>query len=145
MAIKKAIKTQVKLQIEAGKANPAPPVGTALGPHGINMMDFCKAFNAKTQSQSGDLIPVVVTVYKDKTFTFVTKVSPMSSLIKKTLQLAKGSAEPHKIKVGVLTMKQVHAIAKQKMADLNTDDLEMASRIVMGTVRSMGVTVAQDK
>ena len=115
MAATKKVLMSVKMQIPAGKANPAPPVGTALGPHGINIMDFCKTFNAKTQSQDG-IIPVVVTIYSDRSFTFVTKVSPMSSLIKKELNLEKGSAEPHKIKVGALTDEQVTKIAKQKNA-----------------------------
>ena len=141
MATPKKVLTIVKMQVLAGKANPAPPVGTALGPHGINIMDFCKAFNAKTQSQDG-IIPVVVTIYFDKSFTFVTKVSPMSSLIKKEIDLEKGSAEPHKIKVGTLTDEQVAKIAKQKMPDLNANDLEAAKNIVLGTARSMGVRLA---
>ncbi len=136
----KQVIANVKMQLEAGKANPAPPVGTALGPHGVNIMDFCKAFNAKTQSLEG-VVPAVVTIYSDKSFTFVTKVSPMSNLIKKTINLSKGSAESNKIKVGVLTNDQVEQIAKQKMPDLNTKDLESAKKNVIGTARSMGVEV----
>lgn len=142
MAAKKII-TQIKLQIPAGKANPAPPVGTALGPHGLNIMEFCKAFNAKTQSQAGSLIPAVITVYADRSFTFITKVPPVSDLIKKSLKLDKGSSTPNKDKVGQLSQEQLEAIAKQKMPDLNANDIEAAKLIVAGTARSMGVTVAQ--
>ncbi len=141
MAAKSApvLKQEVKIQIPAGKANPAPPVGTALGPHGINIMDFCKAFNQKTQKQDGSVVPVVVTIYQDRTFSFITKVSPVSDLIKKEISLDKGSSEPHKTKVGNLTEEQLEKIAKQKMADLNTDDIEAAKKIIRGTARSMGV------
>ena len=142
MASKKII-AQIKLQIQAGKANPAPPVGTALGPHGLNIMEFCKAFNAKTQSQAGNLIPAVITVYADRSFTFITKVPPVSDLIKKAAKLDKGSSVPHRDKVANLTEEQLEAIAKQKMPDLNAHDIEAAKKIVAGTARSMGVTVAK--
>ena len=138
MAAKKII-AQVKLQIPAGKANPAPPVGTALGPQGINIMEFCKSFNAKTQSQEGSVIPVIVTIFSDRTFQFITKVPPVSDLIKKSIKLEKGSSTPNKVKVGTLTKDQISAIAKQKMPDLNANDLEAAMKIVAGTARSMGV------
>ena len=141
MSVHKKVLRAVKIQVQAGQANPAPPVGTALGPYGIKIMDFCKGFNAKTKSQEG-IIPVVVTIYSDKSFTFVTKVPPMSSLIKKELNLEKGSSEPHKVKVGTLSGEQVAKIAKQKMPDLNTNDLESAKNIVLGTARSMGVRLA---
>ena len=131
----------VKLQIPAGRANPAPPVGTALGPQGINIMAFCKEFNARTQKQAGDILPVVITVYKDKSFTFITKQPPASSLIKKALKLASGSKEPNKAKVGKLTKKQVLEIAKQKMPDLNARDEAAACKIIAGTARQMGVDV----
>ena len=136
------ILTQVKLQIQAGKANPAPPVGTALGPHGINIMDFCKAFNAKTKGQGESVVPAVVTIYQNKTFSFITKVSPVSDLIKKELGLSKGSPEPHKTKVGSLTDEQLTKIAHQKMSDLNANDIEAAKQIVRGTARSMGVSIS---
>ncbi len=132
--------TQIKLQIQAGKANPAPPVGTALGPHGINIMDFCKAFNAKTQGQEGSVVPAVVTIYQNKTFSFITKISPVSDLIKKELGLSKGSAEPHKTKVGNLTDEQLTKIAQKKISDLNANDIEAAKLIIQGTARSMGVS-----
>ena len=136
--VKKIVK-QVKLQIQAGKATPAPPVGTALGPHGIKIMDFCKAFNAHTQGQEGSLIPVVVTIYEDKSFSFITKVPPVSELIKKTMSISKGSAQPHKVKVGTLTKEQLLKIVDQKIVDLNTKDIEAAKKIILGTARSMGV------
>ena len=136
MAAKKII-AQVKLQIPAGKANPAPPVGTALGPQGVNLMEFCKQFNAKTQAQAGSIIPVIVTV----SFTFITKVPPASDLIKKAAKIESGSKVPHKEKVGSLTQAQLEAIAKQKMPDLNANDIEAAKLIIAGTARSMGVTV----
>lgn len=142
MAAKKVI-AQVKLQIPAGKANPAPPVGTALGPHGINIMEFCKAFNAKTQQMAGSLVPAVVTIYSDRSFTFITKVPPVSDLIKKALKLEKGSSEPNKTKVGTLSKAQLEEIAKQKMPDLNANDVEAAMNIVAGTARSMGVLVEE--
>ena len=134
---------QVKLQIPAGKATPAPPVGPALGQHGVNIMDFCKAFNAKTSAkdQEGLIIPVVITIYADRTFTFVTKTPPAPVLIKRAVNLAKGSAEPHKNKVGKITHKQIEEIAKIKMPDLNCFTVEAAMNSVKGTARSMGVDV----
>ncbi|MBV6492792.1 MAG: 50S ribosomal protein L11 [Turneriella sp.] len=140
MAAKKII-AQVKLQIPAGKANPAPPVGTALGPQGVNLMEFCKQFNAKTQAQTGSIIPVIVTVFSDRSFTFITKVPPASDLIKKAAKIESGSKVPNKEKVGSLTSAQLEAIAKQKMPDLNANDIEAAKLIIAGTARSMGVTV----
>lgn len=140
MAAKKII-AQVKLQIPAGKANPAPPVGTALGPQGVNLMEFCKQFNAKTQAQTGSIIPVIVTVFSDRSFTFITKVPPASDLIKKAVKIESGSKVPNKEKVGALTQAQLEAIAKQKMPDLNANDIEAAKLIIAGTARSMGVTV----
>ena len=139
----KKVTDYVKLQIPAGKATPAPPVGTALGPKGINIMDFCKAFNAKTSAkdQEGLIIPVVITIYSDRSFTFVTKTPPVPVLIKRAVNLAKGSAEPHKTKVGKITRKQVEEIAKMKMPDLNCFELDSAVRSVEGTARSMGVDV----
>jgi large subunit ribosomal protein L11 len=137
----KKIQTSVKLQIAAGKATPAPPVGTALGPHGVNIMDFCKNFNAKTATQDGLIIPVVVTIYTDRSYTFITKTPPAAVLLKRAANLAKGSAEPNKIKVGTVTAKQVQEIAKLKLPDLNTDSLDSAMRSVRGTARSMGLDV----
>ena len=131
----------VKLQIAAGKATPAPPVGTALGPHGVNIMDFCKSFNARTAKDEGLIIPAVVTVYSDRSYTFITKTPPVPVLIKRAVNLAKGSAEPNKSKVGKITLKQVEEIAKIKMPDLNCFDLEAAMNSVKGTARSMGVDV----
>ena len=137
----KEIVGQIKLQIPAGAANPAPPVGPALGQHGVNIMAFCKEFNARTAKQSGDILPVVITVYKDKSFTFITKQPPSSSLIKKALKLASGSKEPNKVKVGKLSKKQLLDIAKQKMPDLNARDEAAAMKIIAGTARQMGVEV----
>jgi large subunit ribosomal protein L11 len=137
----KKIIANVKLQVAAGKATPAPPVGSALGPHGLNIMDFCKAFNAKTAKQEGLIIPVVVTVYSDRTYSFITKTPPAAILLKKAANIAKGSGEPNKTKVGKVTMKDVREIAQLKMPDLNASDLEAAVKIVMGTARSMGVEV----
>ena len=131
----------VKLQIPAGKATPAPPVGTALGPHGVNIMQFTKEFNAKTQDQQGLIIPVVLTVYQDRTFTFITKTPPAPVLIKKAINLKSGSGEPNKTKVGKITKAQVEEIAKLKMADLNAASLEAEMSMVAGTARSMGVEV----
>jgi len=131
----------VKLQIPAGKATPAPPVGTALGPQGVNIMEFCKAFNAKTASQEGLIIPVVITIYSDRSFTFITKTPPVAVLVKKACNLAKGSAEPNRNKVAKITMKQVEEIARIKMPDLNCFDLESAVAQVKGACRSMGVEV----
>jgi len=137
----KKVIANIKLQVQAGKATPAPPVGSALGPHGLNIMDFCKAFNAKTAKQEGLIIPVVVTVYSDRTYSFVTKTPPAAVLLKKVANIAKGSAEPNKNKVGTVTMKQVQEIAQTKLPDLNASNLEAAVKIVMGTARSMGLDV----
>ncbi len=140
----KKVKTQIKLQIPAGAANPAPPVGPALGQHGLNIMDFCKQFNEKTRSQdAGMVIPVVITVFEDRTFTFITKMPPVSSLLKKAAGLAKGSGEPNRNKVGKITMKQAEDVAKAKMPDLNTKDLAQAVEMVKGTARSMGIDVSK--
>jgi len=138
----KKVVGQIKLQIEGGKATPAPPVGPALGQAGVNIMDFCKAFNAKTAKDPGLIIPVVITVYADRSYTFITKTPPVAVLIKKVAGLAKGSGEPNKTKVGKITMKQVEEIAKQKLPDLNATDLKAAMNTVMGTARSMGVDIA---
>jgi large subunit ribosomal protein L11 len=137
----KKIQAQVKLQIAAGKATPAPPVGTALGPHGINIMDFCKNFNAKTAKEEGLIIPVIVTVYSDHSYTFITKTPPAAVLLKRAAAIAKGSGEPNKTKVGTVTAKQVEEIAKLKLPDLNCDTIESAMRSVRGTARSMGLDV----
>jgi len=146
MAKKKKVKTQIKLQIPAANANPAPPVGPALGQHGVNIMEFCKQFNEKTKKEDpGMLIPVVITVYEDRSFTFETKVPPISALIKKAVGIAKASGEPNKDKKGTLTIEQVREIAKKKMPDLNTKNLESACQMVMGTARSMGIDVEKGK
>lgn len=137
----KKIKAIVKLAIQGGKANPAPPVGPALGQHGVPIMEFCKEFNAKTQSTPDDIIPVILTVYEDRTFTFITKTPVTTHMIKKALKMDKGSAVPNKQKVGVLTRAQAEEIAKIKMPDLNTKELEQAVRVIEGTARSMGVDV----
>ena len=139
----KKVQSFVKLQIPAGKATPAPPVGTALGPHGVNIMDFCKAFNARTAKDDGLIIPVVVTVYTDRSYSFILKTPPTAVLLKRAANIAKGSAEPNKSKVGTVTAKQVEEIAKTKMPDLNSDSLESAMRTVEGTARSMGLDVIQ--
>ena len=139
----KKIIAQVKLQIPAGNANPAPPVGPALGQHGVNIMGFCKDFNAKTKGQEGFIIPVVITVYADRSFSFITKTPPASDLLKKAAGLAKGSGEPNKNKVGKVTMKQVEEIAKTKMPDLNTKSMDSAVRIILGSARSMGLEVVE--
>jgi large subunit ribosomal protein L11 len=140
----KKIKTQIKLQIPAGGANPAPPVGPALGQHGVNIMDFCKQFNDRTKAmEAGMTIPAVITVYEDRSFSFITKMPPVSSLIKKAAGLAKASSNPNKDKVGKLTRAQLEDIAKQKMPDLNASGLEAAVRMVKGTARSMGVDTAE--
>ena len=131
----------IKLQIPAGKATPAPPVGPALGQHGLNIMGFCKDFNAKTQSDEGLIIPVVITVYQDRSYGFITKTPPASVLLKRAAGIAKGSAEPNKTKVAQITMQQVEEIAKTKLPDLNATDLEGARRIILGTARSMGLEV----
>jgi len=131
----------IKLQLPAGVATPAPPVGPALGQKGVNIMEFCKTFNARTQDKKGDIIPVVITVYQDKSFTFIMKTPPASMLIRKALKLEKGSPEPNVKKVGVITQDQLEEIAKKKMEDLNANDVEAAKLIIAGTCRSMGVTV----
>src|SRR6187401_2325015 len=141
----KKVQAMVKLQINAGKATPAPPVGTALGPHGVNIMDFCKNFNAKTAKDEGLVIPVVVTIYADRSYTFITNTPPASVLLKKVANLAKGSAEPNRNKVGTVTAKQVEDIAKQKMPDLNCTDLAAAVKTVRGTARSMGIDVVGER
>jgi large subunit ribosomal protein L11 len=137
----KKVLTVIKLQIQAANANPAPPVGPALGQHGVNIMDFCKAFNAQTQSESGTIIPVEITVYEDRTFTFITKTPPAAVLIKEKIRISKGSGEPHVNKVGTITPEQIREIAERKMPDLNANDLDAASKIIAGTARSMGVDV----
>ena len=137
----KKIQAYIKLQVKAGQANPSPPVGPALGQHGVNIMEFCKAFNAKTQDQQGMIIPVVITVYADRTFTFITKTPPASVLLLKAAKLDKGSGTPNKDKVGKVTMAQVEEIAKLKMPDLTAKDVEAAKRSVLGTARSMGIEV----
>lgn len=137
----KKIKTLIKIALPAGGATPAPPVGTALGPHGLNIMEFVKAYNDKTADQKGNVIPVVITVYEDRTFSFITKKSPVAELIKKAMSVEKGSQKPGREKIGKLSMDQAREIAKNKLEDLNTDDVEMAARIVAGTARSMGIDV----
>ncbi len=140
----KQVMAQVKLQITAGKANPAPPIGPALGPHGINIMDFCKAFNAQTQSMGDTIIPAVLTIYKDRSFTFILKTPPASELIKKAAGIIKGSSTPNKDKIGKLTMDQVREIAKTKMPDLNAFDIEKAAETIKGTARSMGIEISEN-
>ncbi len=139
----KKITGYIKLQLHAGKANPSPPVGPALGQHGVNIMGFCKEFNARTQQDVGLVIPVVITVYSDRSFSFITKTPPVPILIKKTLGIESGSPRPNKDKVGTLTMEQVKSIAAQKIQDTNAGSLEAAMRSVMGTARSMGVNIAK--
>ena len=138
---KKKLTAIIKLQIQAGAANPAPPVGPALGQHGVNIMEFCKAYNAATESQRGQIVPVEISVYEDRSFTFVTKTPPAARLLLKAAGVEKGSGEPHKTKVAKVTMDQVREIAKTKMKDLNAKDLDNAARIIAGTARSMGITV----
>jgi large subunit ribosomal protein L11 len=138
---KKKVKTVIKLQIPAGKATPAPPVGTALGPHGLNIMEFCKAYNERTANQAGFIIPAEITVFEDRSFTFVTKTPPAGDLLKKAAGVEKGSATPNRAKVGSVTQQQVREIAEQKMTDLNAHDLDQAVRIIEGSARSMGITV----
>jgi large subunit ribosomal protein L11 len=142
MPPKKKILTIVKLQIAAGQATPAPPVGTALGPHGINIMEFCKQYNAATESQRGTIIPAEITIYEDRSFTFITKTPPAAVLIKQKAGLDKGSGEPNRNKVGTISRAKVREIAEQKMPDLNANDVDAAMKIIEGTARSMGVTVA---
>ncbi len=137
----KRVSALIKLQIKAGQATPAPPIGPALGQHGVNIMEFCKAYNAQTESQRGSVIPVEITVFEDRSFTFVTKTPPAAELIKKAAGVDKGSGEPQKTKVGRLTSAQVREIAQQKLEDLNANDLDAASKIIAGTARSMGITV----
>jgi large subunit ribosomal protein L11 len=139
----KKVTAQVKLQIAAGKATPAPPVGTALGPHGVNIMDFCKNFNAKTAKDEGLIIPAVVTIYADRSYTFITKTPPAAVLLKRAANIAKGSGEPNKSKVGTVTGKQVEDIARLKMPDLNCESVDAAVRSVRGTARSMGLDVLE--
>jgi large subunit ribosomal protein L11 len=137
----KKVLTMIKLQIPGGQANPAPPVGPALGQHGVNIMEFCKAFNAQTQQENGRIIPVEITVFEDRSFTFITKTPPAAVLIKEALNLEKGSAEPNRDKVGRLRREQVRQIAETKMTDLNARDIEAAMEVIAGTARSMGVEV----
>lgn len=141
MPAKKKVAALVKVALNAGAATPAPPVGTALGPHGVNIMEFCKQYNAATEAMRGTIIPVEITIYEDRTFTFITKTPPAAELIKKAASLKSGSATPHKVKVGKITRDQVREIAETKMPDLNANDIDAAMKIVEGTARSMGVTV----
>ena len=138
---RKKLAAVVKVQLPAGQATPAPPVGTALGPHGVNIMDFVKQYNAATESQRGNIIPVEISIYEDRTFTFITKTPPAAELIKKAASVDKGSAEPHKTKVGSITQAQVRDIAQTKMPDLNATTIEAAEKIIAGTARSMGIKV----
>jgi large subunit ribosomal protein L11 len=138
---KKKVKTVIRLQIEAGKATPAPPVGTALGPHGLNIMEFCKSYNERTAPQAGTVIPAEITVYEDRTFTFVTKTPPAYDLLKKAAGVDKGSGKPNREKVGTVSKQQVREIAEQKMQDLNAFDVDQAMKIIEGTARSMGLNV----
>jgi len=140
---KKAIIAQVKLQIPAGKANPAPPVGPALGPHGVNIMEFCKTFNAQTQALGDTIVPVVLTVYADRTFTFITKTPPASDLLKKAAGIIKGSSTPNKDKVGKVTSTQIREIAQKKLPDINAYSLDEAMRIISGTAKSMGIEITE--
>jgi large subunit ribosomal protein L11 len=141
MPPKKKLAAIIKLQIQAGAANPAPPVGPALGQHGVNIMEFCKAYNAATESQRGQIVPVEISVYEDRSFTFVTKTPPAARLLLKAAGVEKGSGEPHKTKVAKVTMDQVREIAQTKMEDLNANDIDQAAKIIAGTARSMGITV----
>lgn len=141
----KEIKTKIKLQIPAMKATPAPPVGPALGQHGLNIQDFCTKFNAATQKMAGDVVPAEITVYTDKTYTFVLKTPPAASLLKKAAGIEKGSGEPNKKKVGKVTNEQVKEIAEKKMKDLNANDIDAAMKIIKGTARNMGITIKDDK
>ena len=137
----KKVLTTIRLQAPGGQASPAPPVGPALGQHGLNIMEFCKAFNPQTQQDNGTMIPVVITVYEDRSFTFITKTPPAARLILKAAGVDKGSGEPHKTKVATISQAQVRAIAESKMADLNANDIDAAAKIIAGTARSMGITV----
>src|SRR5829696_2773966 len=138
---KRKLSAIIKLQIKAGAATPAPPVGPALGQHGVNIMEFCKAYNAATEAQRGDIVPVEISVYEDRSFTFVTKTPPAARLLLKAAGVEKGSGEPHKTKVATVTQEQVRQIAEQKMSDLNANDVDQAEKIIAGTARSMGITV----
>ncbi|MVU83698.1 50S ribosomal protein L11 [Nocardia sp. ET3-3] len=140
---KKKVSGLIKLQIQAGAANPAPPVGPALGQHGVNIMEFCKAYNAATESQRGNVIPVEITVYEDRTFDFKLKTPPAARLLLKAAGVQKGSAEPHRTKVAQVTMDQIREIAKTKQEDLNANDIDAAAKIIAGTARSMGITIAE--
>lgn len=139
----KPVKTLIKLQIPAGKANPAPPIGPALGQHGLNIQDFCNKFNEKTKELGGDIIPVEITVYEDRTFDFILKSPPAAELLKKAAGIDKGSGEPNKKKIGKVSAKQIEEIAQKKMADLNASDLAQAKKIIAGTARSMGIQIEQ--
>jgi large subunit ribosomal protein L11 len=141
--VAKKVLTKIKLQINAGAASPAPPVGPALGQHGVNIMEFCKAFNAKTQGQGSTVVPVEISVYEDRTFTFVTKTPPAAVLLREALGIDKGSGQPNRTKVGTVTRTQVREIAETKMPDLNANDVEAAMKIIEGTARSMGVEVVE--
>ena len=141
MPPKKKLSAIIKLQIKAGEANPAPPVGPALGQHGVNIMEFCKAYNAATESQRGQIVPVEISVYEDRSFDFITKTPPAARLLLKAAGVDKGSGEPHKTKVAKVTMDQVRQIAESKMEDLNANDIDQAAKIIAGTARSMGITV----
>ena len=142
MPPRKKVSAVVKVQLQAGQATPAPPVGTALGPHGVNIMDFCKQYNAATESQRGNVIPVEISIYEDRSFTFITKTPPAAQLIKKAAGVDKGSGEPHKNKVGSITRDQLRDIAQTKMPDLNAGSIEQAQKIIAGTARSMGINVS---
>ncbi len=139
----KKVVTEIKLQIPGGQANPAPPVGPALGQHGLNIMDFCKSFNEKTKDQMGTILPIIITVYDDRTYTFIIKTPPAAVLIKKSLKIEKGSSEPNKTKAGTISRKQLEEIAGIKMPDLNANDIDAAVNIIAGTARSMGVDVVE--
>ena len=139
----KKVLAQVKLQVKGGQANPSPPIGPALGQHGVNIVEFCKAFNAKTQDQTGTVIPVIITIYADRSFSFITKTPPASVLLKQAAKIAKGSGEPNRTKVAEVTLAQVEEIAKIKFEDLNARDIEAAVKIIKGTARSMGISVAE--
>ena len=141
MPPKKKVSAVIKLQIKAGQATPAPPIGPALGQHGVNIMEFCKAYNAATESQRGNVIPVEISVYEDRSFTFVTKTPPAARMLLKAAGVDKGSGEPHKTKVAKVSMQQVREIAETKMEDLNANDIDQAAKIIAGTARSMGITV----
>ena len=138
----KKVMAQIKLQVLAGKANPSPPIGPALGQHGVNIMDFCKAFNARTANEEGMIIPVVITVFQDRTFKFITKTPPASVLLKKAAKIAKGAQDPKRERVGTVTREQLEEIAKLKMVDLNANDMDAACKIIAGTARSMGIIVS---